>query len=371
MKNQSASTRLDKGKLSSTQLGLIFLISIMTTGIMAAPSPVYAIAGRDFWLALLLGSLPAYGMIFVVHRLHRQYPNMTFIEYVTQVYGKVIGKIIGVLFLLYILHMTGIAVRQFCEFMTVGFFTRTPLTVIAGVIIFTSSWAVRGGVETIGRFAQIFAPAILILMLLVIVPLTPDFNLKELFPVMEHGLLPPIKGSILLQQWFLIYSLTSFFLPYVSDSNKSQRASMLSLTFLVFVMIIGHMSTVLLLGEVTGLSNFSFTNLSRYIKVTSFFEHLQSLVMTIWVISLFIRLNTTYYIVAIGTAQLLALSDYRLLVMPIGLLILIFTFWSIPSITDYISALPFNTFYFMTVLGMLPLLTWFVSCLRLSIKKII
>ncbi|RXZ79028.1 spore gernimation protein [Paenibacillaceae bacterium] len=364
MNSSTAPNRLEKGVISSSQLGLLFFLSILTTGILTAPSPIYSVAYRDIWISSLIGSLPAYGIILIVHALHRKYPGMTFIEYSTKVYGKVIGKIIGLLFLLFTLHTTGVVVRQFSEFMAVGFFPRTPLIVLAAVIIFTSACAVRGGVEIIGRFPQLFTPIVLVLLMFIIVPLIPDFNVKELLPVMENGPLPPIKGALILQQWFLLYSVTSFYLPYVADGKRSLRWSLYSLTALVIVMLIGHVCTVMVLGEVTAQYNFSFMNLSRYIQIAGFFEHLQSIVMAIWVFSLFVRLSTTYYILALGTAQWLNLSDYRMLVMPIGILIVVFSLWSLPSIASYSSAIAPNTFYYIIMLGGVPLLTWLVSSIR-------
>lgn len=362
--NGRASITLESGRISANQLAILFYLSILTTGILTAPSPIYNVAGRDLWISSLAGFIPACGVIAIVHALHRKFPGQTFMEYVPKIFGKTIGMLVGCVLLLFILHITGIVVRQFSEFMLVGFFKQTPLIIIASTIVLTSSFAVRAGVEVIGRFAQLAVPIVLVLLLLVILPLGPDMDFHELLPVLENGIGPSLKGALLLQQWFLMYALIAFYLPYVADNEHVQRKSLLSITILMVSVIAGHLATVMMLGETTNHYNFSFITLSRYIQVASFFEHLQSFVMAIWVIGLFVRLCMTYYILVLGASQLLGLKDYRILILPAGIGIIVFSIWSMPGLAGYSSALAANTFYYILMLAGLPVLTWAVSWFR-------
>ena len=53
--------------------------------------------------------------------------------------------------------------------------------------------------------------------------------------------------------------------------------------------------------------------------------------MAIWIVGAFVKISVFYYVAALGTAQWLNLSDYRPVVWPLGILIVAFSFWSLPS----------------------------------------
>ena len=53
--------------------------------------------------------------------------------------------------------------------------------------------------------------------------------------------------------------------------------------------------------------------------------------MAIWIVGAFVKISVFYYVAALGTAQWLNLSDYRSVVWPLGILIVEFSFWSLPN----------------------------------------
>ena len=56
--------------------------------------------------------------------------------------------------------------------------------------------------------------------------------------------------------------------------------------------------------------------------------------MAIWVVGAFVKISVFYYVVALGTAQWLNFSDYRPVVWPLGIIIVEFSFWSLPSTVE-------------------------------------
>ena len=68
--------------------------------------------------------------------------------------------------------------------------------------------------------------------------------------------------------------------------------------------------------------------------------------MAIWVVGAFVKISVFYYVAALGTAQWLNLSDYRPVVWPLGIIIVEFSFWSLPNTmvvepVIFIGAFPF------------------------------
>ena len=56
--------------------------------------------------------------------------------------------------------------------------------------------------------------------------------------------------------------------------------------------------------------------------------------MAIWVVGAFVKISVFYYATVLGTAQWLNLSDYRPVIWPLGILMIVFGFWSMPNSMD-------------------------------------
>jgi spore germination protein KB len=99
--------------------------------------------------------------------------------------------------------------------------------------------------------------------------------------------------------------------------------------------------------------------------LANFFEHVESAVMAVWIVGAFVKISVFYYASALGTAQWLNLSDYRPVVWPIGILIVIFSFWSLPSTIDVnrndTSVFPLQGILMQTII---PLLLLVIAVVR-------
>ena len=82
---------------------------------------------------------------------------------------------------------------------------------------------------------------------------------------------------------------------------------------------------------------------SRYVSLGGFMENLESIAMAVWIVGAFVKISVFFYVSVLGTAQLLKLSDYRILVWPFSIIFVELAYWSIPNSAEYTS-------YLMTVL---------------------
>ena len=109
----------------------------------------------------------------------------------------------------------------------------------------------------------------------------------------------------------------------------------------------------------------------RYISLADFLEHLESLVMAIWVAGAFLKISVMYYALVTGTAQWLKLSDFRPLVLPHGFLLVLFAIWSAPNLSElghFLTAT--GPFYLTTMQTLVPLLLLLVALIRKRKDKV-
>ncbi|MED3564495.1 endospore germination permease [Bacillus xiapuensis] len=317
---------IEKGKISALQMSLMIVPTIIATVVLIVPAITGKYAERDMWISPILASLNGFFTVLIVYKLHKCYPNETFIQYSKHIIGRLPGKVLGLAYLFFLLHLCGIICREYADFVIVSFLPKTPMIVVAGSLIFVCAFAVRGGVEVLGRAAQLLVPLFLLPPLLFFL-LIPDFKFENIFPIAGHGMIPPILGAIVPQAWFSEIFLISILLPFVKDREKGRKFGMITVLFTMFILVFTNIVNIFLFGATVSSFNYPVFTAFRYISIGDFFEHLESIVIALWVLGAFIKVAVFYYVLVIGTAQWLNLSDYRPIVFPLGFLITIFSIW--------------------------------------------
>lgn len=262
--------------------------------------------------------------------------------------------------------------REYGEFVVGNFLPTTPLVVVIGSMIFVSGLAVRGGIEVMARSAQVFVPIVLFLFILIVILLIPDLEPANLLPFFEKGLIPSLKGAIVPTTWFLQLFAITFILPVLKKKEGGMKWGMITVFLIMVTLVLSNLFTMLLFGKLTPTFTYPIMEAARYISIADFIQHLESIVMAIWVSGTFIKISVFYYVIAVGTAQLLNLQDYRPIVFPIGGLLAVMGLWTAPNLQQIqhflITTMPF---YAVIVQIILPLLLLIAAVIfKKNTKKI-
>ncbi|EFM09082.1 spore germination protein [Paenibacillus curdlanolyticus YK9] len=326
---------MEKGKISAAQLACMMYLSLQATATLASPALVYGISQNDMYLTPLLGCLGGFLTVYIAMFLQRQYPGQTLVQYSESILGPWLGKLASLSFLLVCLLMNAYQLRQFSELMNLAFMALSPPAVFSCTMVLVGSIAVRLGVEIIGRLSLLFTPIIVVIVVILVLPLIQGMEPDQLLPFLDKGVMPVVKGAAILQIWFPLFIYSAMFLPYVSNINKAARWLSYSVCWATLTFIITFFYVIMSIGAATQLFSYPFLLLSRYVVIASFMTHLDSLIMIMWVLDVFIRTIVMYYAAASGIAQLCKLPSYKPLILPIGLWIVILSFWSVPDISTF------------------------------------
>lgn len=361
---------MEKGKISSLQMSMLMYPTIVATAILTVPSITAKYAKNDLWISPIWASFIGYITVYIVCQLYKLYPNQTIIQCSEQIIGRFAGKILGFLYVFFYIHLTGQIARSYGEFVVDSFLVNTPISVIIVSMILLCALAVRGGVEVLGRLAEFFFPAFIFPLILLIILLSPDFEFKNIFPVLGSGMMPSMKGAIVPNGWFTEFFLILFLLPFVTDVKNGRKYGMITVFAVMVTLIIVNLTVLFVLGATTATKVYPLMNAGRYISLADFFEHLESMTMAVWILGAFVKISVFYYAGAIGTAQWLNLSDYRSIVWPLGILIVEFSFWSYPNVMELnrfdVIAFPFYGPLLQTII---PLFLLVIALVRKRKRK--
>ena len=321
---------LETGKISALQMGMIIYPVLVSTAMLGGPNVMAQAARNDLWLTPFWSSLIGFLSVFITLQLHKRFPGMTIIEQGKAIAGTVPSAIMGLLYLLVLLQVSGVIVREYADFIAI-FLKETPLSVISSALIVACSFAVKGGVEVLGRTAQVFFPMFILPLLLMIGLVFPALDPGNLFPILDRGLLPSIKGAVTPLGWYSEVFLISYLLPVLANRPQGTKVAVWTVAGAMITMTIVNLVTLFLMGDALPNILFPIMDTARYVSIADFFENVESAVMAIWVIGAFIKVSMFYYAAVLGTAQCLNLTSYQPLIWPIGFLIGLFSVWGIPS----------------------------------------
>ncbi|WP_045521740.1 GerAB/ArcD/ProY family transporter [Neobacillus niacini] len=361
---------MEKGKISSLQMAIMIYPTIVATAILGVPAITAKYAKNDLWLSPVLASFIGFVTVYIVHQLHKLFPNQTVIQFSEQIMGKVGGKMLGFLFLFFYIPNIGQLIRSYGEFIVDSFLIKTPISLVMGSMVLLCAFVVNGGIEVLGRVAELFFPILIIGLIILITLLSPDFEFKNIFPMFEGGIMPSIKGAIVPSAWFTEFFLLIFLLPFLADQEKGMKYGMMSVFAVMMTLVVVNLSVYFVLGETTSSKVYPVMNAVRYISLADFFDNLESVTMALWILGAFVKISVFYYVAALGTAQWLNLSDYRPVIWPLGILFVEFSFWSFPSAMETsrydIIAFPIYGFLMQTVI---PLFLLVIAVVRKRLGK--
>ncbi|KKB36826.1 endospore germination permease [Bacillus thermotolerans] len=322
---------VEKGKISSLQMAMILYPAIIATAILHVPSLTAQYAGQDLWISPILASIIGFVTVFIAVRLCWLYPGKNVFQIIEETIGRLPGKLAGLLILFFYIEITGEMTRGYGSFIVNTFLKQTPLVVTIASMVFLCAFAVYGGIEVLARAAQFFFPLFFIPFLFLVLLLSPYFQVHYIEPVLADGWVPVIKGAVVPSGWFAELFLIVFLIPYLTDKEKAMKLGMLTVAGTVITLVIANLTALFVLGPTLPTKVYALVNASHYISYADFFENLESVTMAIWIIGAFVKISAFYYVIVLGIAQWLNLSDYRPLIWPIGILIVEFGYWSLPS----------------------------------------
>ncbi|MFT8871049.1 MAG: endospore germination permease [Sporolactobacillus sp.] len=309
----------NKQTISVVQLYLLLYIGIMVTGILTLPHPIYVIAQQNMWISLILGSCIGYPIILVAAFLNRHYPEMNLPQITIKIFGPLIGRLFialfAIIFIIQLLYIT----KEYQIYLSLGFYQFTSPAVLILLLMAASLYACSHGIEVIARVSQIILPITAIFAIIVLTLSLPEMDWGAWLPVLEHGLLPPLKAAYIPCVWFSEFTWILFALNHISrDKSKELRTYGIRIVALTTLSLLLFFSVDLgILGPLNGILIYPTHIVERYVQIGSFIERISALFMSIWVLGMFAKTTFLFYILLQDLRSLFNLNGYRSLNFPI------------------------------------------------------
>ncbi|SDN03796.1 spore germination protein KB [Paenibacillus sp. yr247] len=348
-------------KISARQFKLLVILYSVGTTILVIPAGLAADAKQDAWIASVIGTIVSTCITLFYVRLGRQMGGYNWIDYSKIVLGKWLGNLLNILFVFFCFIGASTLLSYVGNFMNIQIMPETPIQFINVLFAVIVIMGVKLGLETLARAAEVLFPYIILLFLFLIFFISPQIEMKNLQPVFEAGI-KPLTHAALSMIATATFTLIVFFVIYPTQIDNRERAELgfIKASFIGGVFMIGiTLMCISVLGPgTTERLLYPGYSLAKKISVGHFIMRVESSVAAFWVISIYFKLSLYFYGFVVGLAQLFQLSQYRSIVFPCGMLVVLYSLVVYPSITymqrwDTLIFIPYAVFFGVVLPGLL------------------
>lgn len=318
-------------------------------------------AGRDAWLADLLGSLLAVPLYFIYARLLSIFPGLGLFEVAEKVFGKIGSYFIILPYVWYGFHLGAIALRNFTEFIKILTMPETPQYAIGSLMIIVCIWATRAGLEVIGRWVCIILPVIITAIIVVSLLAVPLYKPEHLLPILNNNWGTIADGA------FTTFSfpmaeviLFTILLGNMRQGSSPKKVLFMSLLIGCAVVTWVGLRSVMTLGEanIQSLYYASYSTVGL-INVGDFIQRIEVSVSVVFIFSGFIKICICLYTTSCGLTRMFKLKEERTLTAPLGVLMMVFSLFLFSDTMEmFIWASKIYKFYALPFQVIIPIILW-------------
>ncbi|RSK29134.1 spore gernimation protein [Bacillus sp. HMF5848] len=361
-----------KQKISLRQFTIIVTFFTIGSAVLFLPAILAAQSKQDAWMASLLGLFFGIPTVLFYSKLAAMDEDKNFIDYCGQAFGRWGGKVASLLYLTIPFFLSVFLLWDIGDFLVTQILPETPIEIVFLMFMVVVMYGVRLGIEPIAKTGEVFFPWIIILFILLVLVLLPNYKLENMMPMFEGGVKPILKGAYM--TYGFPYLELVVFLMITSFVNKPKQISKhfiygVSLGGMTLVVI--TLMCILVLGaDFTQRSTFPVYILGKKVSIGEVFERIEVIVAIIWFISIFFKLTITFISLITGLAQILEVNSYKLLVLPTGLILIVSTIISVPSAVYLANAIESAWTPFAITMGLiLPILVFAMIKIRVRMKQ--
>ncbi|MDR7001801.1 GerAB/ArcD/ProY family transporter [Neobacillus niacini] len=315
---------MEKIKINASQMFVLVVLFEMGSSILVGLGTG---AKQDAWISILLGLGAGLLVFLVYYRLYLYYPDLPLTNYIQKIIGKWLGRMIGVLYIIYFCYVASRVLRDFGELLSTTVYTDTPLFIINSLMMLTIIYGIHKGIEVIARVGQLYFGIIYIMAIVgfSLIIFSGLIHMDYLKPILENGWKPVINTFLGQTITFPFGEMIVFtmFLPYIREPKKIKLVCLGGMILSGINIAITTVINIATIGtELFTRSNFPLLTTVGKIQLANFIERLDVLFMLYLVIGGFFKISLFTYAAVTGAADLFKFSSHRKLSYPIGLLIL-------------------------------------------------
>ncbi len=290
------------------------VVSMIGIGVFYGPAIVAKYVGADTWVSALITGALIFIVLYLIYMLIKANDFKGIVGILTNSYGKVIGKIISLIYAIMMILALSLSLRMFSEVISMYLLVNTPTEIILITFIFMGVYLSRGGLANVVHFNEIAFWVMFIPITIVLILTIPIADFSNLLPTFTAGIKSYFMSSFELVFLLNGFSMAFILIPHVKKKHRIKRmlggSSLFVAIFYAITFIL--VTSTLSVGQTVD-SIFPTINMLQSITSKSgFLERWDSLVMSMWVIFYFTSFANIYYFASYICKEVFNVEEIRI-----------------------------------------------------------
>lgn len=211
---------------------LIFVVHSVQlgVGIQGFQRIIYLEAKHDAWISVIFSGVASAIVGFVMVKILAAYSNSDLYGIQYDVFGKWLGNMMNLLFVLYSLGGFHVIVRNYIEVIQAWIFPELPNWLLSLTLVYLVYYGMNGGLRTIVGVS--FFSVILSLWLVLLLAYPFQFaNWDYLFPLFESSVTEVLKGAKQMTFTIIGFEIIFVIYPFLKEKDRVHKHMQFGLLF--------------------------------------------------------------------------------------------------------------------------------------------
>lgn len=317
-------------ELKTSQLAPLTISFILGSTLLI--TLIDGITSHDTWMVVIAGFVICLPFLLIYAHLAKRFPGKSLIEMNDIIFGKVIGKVVSVIYVAYFFLLLTFNINDAAGFYTGYVMQNTPEMVFLVIFTLVCAFAVQRGVAAVAKVSLITTVITIATVALTTLMLIRNMDFSNLLPLFDKPLMRYVQASqIIAELPFLEIVSLLMVMPLIKDNRKLTRSWVMGTSVAALLMLTIVLRNTLVLGGASNVLGDNSFEAIRLINIGEFLTRIELLIAINYTAQFFIKISVLYYVTLNGIAQLLRLKRCNALILPLGSIAVVFAYIKVDS----------------------------------------
>lgn len=318
---------------------------------------------QDSWVALICSFALIIPLMLIYYRILKTLPEKNIYEIFDILFGKIAGKFLSIIFIIYSIYLGSIVLRNFSEYIEITTLPDTPQLPVMILLVGTTIYLAKSELSTLGRWGYLILIVLLITIFSTIILTMPALNIENIQPFIAHS-----------SKAIAVSSFRVFMLPFaelivilgIADEfhlkNKGKGVFIGGTIITGIILFVITVRNVLILGApMIKNSFFNSYEAARILQLGDFLTRVEGII-TINLVLAGMTKGTLFMIsISKGIAHVTKNKNFTNLIVPTGMILLALCPFLFEDVVDMFSFSPIFGYLAIPMQIILPILVWILA----------
>ncbi|QUW23139.1 GerAB/ArcD/ProY family transporter [Sporosarcina sp. Marseille-Q4063] len=313
-------------------------------GILGTPRYIFESARQDAWVSVIIAFIYMLIITWVMFIILNQYENADIFGIQVDIFGRLIGKILGTIYIIFFMAEFLSVLLSYIEIIQVFIFPTMPNFVMGLLLLLLVVYCVNGGIRVVVGVVFIFSLLSPWIFVLLYDPVS-RMDFTHFLPMFDASFTELLKGARTTSYSFLGLEILFVLYPFIQNKKDAKLPVYIGISISAFLVLI---TTVISLGYYSpnDFNLMTWPVLSLFKSVSfSFMERFDYFIIAEWMMVTIPTMVLLMWMITYGTKRLYAIPQkttlYIISFLSLIVCTAINTDFEIRKVSDFVNQIGF------------------------------